>query len=132
MASDRLHNNFYLIMLSGAILMFGTEMVAILSGLAEEDSSPPVYALIIALVGIIILERLAAISISRPLHGSLYAICAVTLVSINQFLLSDGPTMFGYSGASLPSAIFFYAGSALYFLSVSVLFIKTGARTKWR
>jgi hypothetical protein len=127
-------NKFYLIMLSGTIIMFGTEIISAFLQLPGEDGrlSWLIYDVALCLIGIVILERLAALSVSKPLNGSIFAICAIFFGVINQLLLSDGATMFGYSGNFLTSSIFFYLGSAVYFLSALVALIRTGTRTGWR
>lgn len=127
-------NKFYLIMLSSAIVMFGTEAISAFLQLSGEDGrlSLLIYDVVLCLIGIVILERLAALSVSKPINGSIFAICAIFFVAINQLLLSDGATMFGYSSNFLASSIFFYLGSAMYFLSALVALIRTGIKTGWR
>jgi hypothetical protein len=134
MSNKIFQNKFYLIMLSGTIIMFGTETISASLQLSGEDShlSLLIYDVALCLIGIVILERLAALSVSKPLNGSIFAICAIFFVAINQLLLSDGATMFGYSGNFLTSSIFFYLGAAICFLSALVALIRTGIKAGWR
>jgi hypothetical protein len=134
MRNKTFQNKFYLIMLSGTIITFGTEIISAFLQLSGEDGhlSWLIYDLILCIIGIVILERLAALSASKPLHGSIYAICAVTIIVINQFLLSGGGVMFGYSSDSVISMLFFYLGAAIYFMSALVVLVRTGIKTGWR
>ncbi len=126
-------NNYFKLMLTGTVLMLGSELIPMLIHLEGSPLATFVFAGLFDIFYFGLLVFFGRMTARKPFPVGITAISFLILVIILQLLLtSPSPAQFGFASVNLFSSIGFYLGAGIYLMAVSVPFIRTGMERGWK